>query len=209
MRPKKKDIELYASIDTLLLYNWDRYLATKDNNWFIIGYDGRQTKIKSEVLTHLEATIQDEYFKEINDNDFTKKLQKWAKIDNLTTKYNYISSVLQTMWLGFSDNEMELRLKYVEMLGKWGFTMSKVNTIDGDSVELTRINQELQGVKTQIKMLQDELQVDGVQENKSLGLQLKIMTKALGFTVALNAKELTVKEWVELGRELVTLSKKN
>lgn len=209
MRPKKKDIELYTSIDRLLLYNWDRYLATKDNNWFIIGYDGRQAKIQSEVLTHLEATIQDEYFKEINDNDFTKKLQKWAKIDNLTTKYNYVSSVLQTMWLGFGNNEMELRLKYVEMLGKWGFTMSKVNTIDGDFVELTRINQELQGVKTQIKILQDELQVDGVQENKSLGLQLKIMTKALGFTVGLNAKELTVKEWVELGKELVTLSKKN
>lgn len=209
MRPKKKDIELYTSIDTLLLYNWDRYLATKDNNWFIICYDGREKKIQSEVLTQLEATIQDEYFKEINDNDFTKKLQKWAKIDNLTTKYNYVSSVLQTMWLGFADNEMELRLKYVEMLGKFGFTMSKVNTVDGDFVELTRINQELQGVKTQIKILQDELQQDGVQENKSLGLQLKIMTKALGFTVGLNAKELTVKEWVELGKELVTLSKKN
>jgi hypothetical protein len=42
MKPKQKEIELYTSIDTLLLYNWDRYLATKDNNWFIIGYDGRQ-----------------------------------------------------------------------------------------------------------------------------------------------------------------------
>ena len=209
MKPKKKDIELYTSIDTLILYNWDRYLATKDNNWFIIGYDGRDKKIQSEVLTKLEADLQDEYFKEINDNDFTKKLQKWAKIDNLTTKYNYVSSILRTMWLGFGNNEMELRLKYVEMLGKFGFTMSKVNTVDGDFVELTRINQELQGVKTQIKMLQDELQQDGVVENKSLGLQLKIMTKALGFTVGLNAKELTVKEWLELGRELVTLSKKN
>jgi hypothetical protein len=149
-------------------------LATKDNNWFIIGYDGRDKKIQSDVLTQLEATIQDEYFKEINDNDFTKKLQKWAKIDNLTTKYNYVSSVLQTMWLGFGNNEMELRLKYVEMLAKWGFIMSKVNTVDGDFVELTRINQELQGVKTQIKILQDELKEDGVIENKSLGLQLKL-----------------------------------
>jgi hypothetical protein len=43
MRPKTKEIELYTSIDTLLFYNWDRYLATKDN-WFIIGYDGRQAK---------------------------------------------------------------------------------------------------------------------------------------------------------------------
>jgi hypothetical protein len=47
--------------------------------------------------------------------------------------------------------------------------------------------------------LQDELKDDGVVENKSLGL-LKMMTKAFGFTVALNARELTVKEWVELGK---------
>jgi hypothetical protein len=37
-----------------------------------------------------------------------------------------------------------------------------------------RIQQELQGVKTQIKM--PELKDDGVVENKSLGLQLKMMT---------------------------------
>jgi hypothetical protein len=75
----KKEIELYTSIDTLLLYNWDRYLATKDNNWFIIGYDGRQAKVQSDVLTQLEASIQDEYFKEINDNDFTKSYRNGRK----------------------------------------------------------------------------------------------------------------------------------
>jgi hypothetical protein len=48
-------------------------------------------------------------------------------------------------------------------------------------------------------MLQDELKDDGVVENKSLGLQLKMMTKAF-FYGGLNAKELTVKEWVELGK---------
>jgi hypothetical protein len=31
------------------------------------------------------------------------------------------------------------------MLEKWGFTMSKINTIGGDSVELTRIQQEFTG----------------------------------------------------------------
>lgn len=209
MRPIKKYIELYTSIDNLILFNWDRYLATKDNNWFIIGYDGRQTKVQSEVLTQLEVTLQDEYFKEINDNDFTKKLQKWAKIDNLTTKYNYVSQLLQTMFLGFGANEMDLRYKYIQMLSDFGFKMAKINTIDGDGVELQRIHQEVQGIKTQIKILQDELKEDGVKENRSLGLQLKIMTKALGFTVGLNAKELTVKEWIELGKELQSLSKKN
>jgi hypothetical protein len=44
----------------------------------------------------------------------------------------------------------------------------------------SRVNKDstrLQGVK-KIKMLQDELKDDGVVENKSLGLQLKMMTKA-------------------------------
>ena len=209
MRPVKKEIELYTSIENLLLFNWDRYLATKDNNWFVIGYDGRQTKIQSEVLTNLEATLQDEYFTEIDDNDFRKKLQKWAKIDNLSTKYNYVSQLLKTMFLGFGNNEMELRLQHINMLYKFGFKMSTVNTIDGDGVELTRIYQELQGVKTQIKILNDELKDDGVKEHRSLSLQLKIMTKAFGFSVGLNARELTVKEWIELGKELQSLSKKN
>jgi hypothetical protein len=34
------------------------------------------------------------------------------------------------------------------------------------------------------------------------------MTKALGFTVGLNAKELTVKEWVELGKEWLRYQRK-
>jgi hypothetical protein len=60
-----------------------------------------------------------------------------GKIDNLITKYNYVTLVLQTMCLIWYK-EMELRLKYIEMLEKWGFRMSKINTIDGDSVRVNK-----------------------------------------------------------------------
>jgi hypothetical protein len=36
-------------------------------------------KVQSDVLTQLEALIQDEYFKEINDNDFYKKVRNGRK----------------------------------------------------------------------------------------------------------------------------------
>jgi hypothetical protein len=36
-------------------------------------------KVQSDVLTQLEAPIQDEYFKEINDNDFTKKVAEMGE----------------------------------------------------------------------------------------------------------------------------------
>lgn len=38
--------QYYDSIETLPLYNFDKYRNTKDLNWFIEGYDGRQTKTK-------------------------------------------------------------------------------------------------------------------------------------------------------------------
>jgi hypothetical protein len=39
----------------------------------------KKAKVQSDVLTQLEATIQDEYFKEINDNDFTKSCRNGLK----------------------------------------------------------------------------------------------------------------------------------
>jgi hypothetical protein len=69
------------------------------------------------------------------------------------------------MWLGFGNKEMELRLKYIEMLAKWGFRMSKINTIDGDSVEINKDSTKFTRGKTQIKDAQDKLkETDGVVE---------------------------------------------
>ena len=43
-------IEYYDSIEVLPLYNWDRYTTTRDNNWLIIDFNGRQPKIDNEEL---------------------------------------------------------------------------------------------------------------------------------------------------------------
>ncbi len=71
----------YATIDHLTLYRWDKYTQTKDNNWFLVDYDGRQPKIEHTLLTAVEESLQDQYFKAVDDRAFTVKLQKWAKID--------------------------------------------------------------------------------------------------------------------------------
>jgi hypothetical protein len=76
-------IEYYDSLEVLPLYNWDKYTTTRDNNWLIIDFNGRQPKIDNEELTALEGKLQEEYFKLVDDRTFVKKLQKWAKIDNL------------------------------------------------------------------------------------------------------------------------------
>lgn len=208
-RNKRETIEYYESIKELILWSWDRYLATKDNNFFIVGYDGRQPRVVNEKLANLEKKLQDEYFIEVDDRDFNKKIEKWMKIDNLQTKYTIINMILDRMWVGFPDSKMDIRAAYIQKLNKLGFKMPLINSVIGDAEEILRIREELKGIITQIKIIKDELKTDAVVEHRSLNLQLKMMSKAMEFGFQLNPKELTVSEWIELCKELKTLSQKN
>lgn len=191
-------IEYYDSIEVLPLYNWDRYTTTRDNNWLIIDFNGRQPKIDNEELTALESKLQEEYFKAVDDRTFVKKLQKWAKIDNLRTRYNVIAMLCQRLWLGFGDMQMELRQNYIEIINKFGFNMPLINTVEGDAEEIALITQSMQNIKTQIEMLESELKTDEKKQTYSLNKQMVLVSLGLGLAYKIDAKQTTVSEWVEL-----------
>ena len=191
-------IEYYDSIEVLPLYNWDRYTTTRDNNWLIIDFNGRQTKIDNEELTALEGKLQEEYFKAIDDRTFTKKLQKWAKIDNLRTKYNIIAMLCKRLWLGFGDVQMELRNQYIEIINKFGFNMPLINTVEGDAEEIALITNAMQNIKTQIEMLESELKTDEKKQTYSLNKQMVLVSLGLGLAYKIDSKQTTVSEWIEL-----------
>jgi hypothetical protein len=190
--------EYYDSIEVLPLYNWDRYTTTRDNNWLIIDFNGRQPKIDNEELTALEGKLQEEYFKAVDDRTFVKKLQKWAKIDNLRTRYNVIAMLCQRLWLGFGDMQMELRQNYIEIINKFGFNMPLINTVEGDAEEIALITQSMQNIKTQIEMLESELKTDEKKQTYSLNKQMVLVSLGLGLAYKIDAKQTTVSEWIEL-----------
>jgi len=191
-------IEYYDSIEVLPLYNWDKYTTTRDNNWLIINFNGRQPKIDNEELTALESKLQEEYFKAVDDRTFVKKLQKWAKIDNLRTRYNVIAMLCQRLWLGFGDMQMELRQNYIEIINKFGFNMPLINTVEGDAEEIALITNSMQNIKTQIEMLESELKTDEKKQTYSLNKQMVLVSLGLGLAYKIDAKQTTVSEWVEL-----------
>jgi hypothetical protein len=195
-------IEYYDSIEVLPLYNWDRYTTTRDNNWLIIDFNGRQPKIDNEELTALESKLQEEYFKAVDDRTFVKKLQKWAKIDNLRTRYNVIAMLCQRLWLGFGDMQMELRQQYIEIINKFGFNMPLINTVEGDAEEIALITQSMQNIKTQIEMLESELKTDEKKQTYSLNKQMVLVSLGLGLAYKIDAKQTTVSEWIELTKLL-------
>jgi hypothetical protein len=199
----------YDSIETLPLYNFDKYRITKDLNWFIEKYDGRQKKSESPELLEIEKTILDEYFKAIDDRSFTNRLQKWAQIDSLTLKYSVVKSLIARMWLGFSDDQMGARLSFIQQLTAHGFKMLEINTSEGDAKELMRLNTACEGLKTRIAILESEINLDAKKESVSLAKQLQIATLGLSYPYRLNPKEITVLEWVEITKLLEEKSKKN
>lgn len=206
---KLTKINYYDSIEILPLYNFDKYRNTRDLNWFIVNYDGRAKKIENEKLNSIEKVILDEYFKAIDDRSFTNRLQKWGQIEALKLKYHVVKSLISRMWLGFSDNQMEIRLLFVKELAKHGFKMSEVNTIDGDAIELQRLNTACEGIKTKISLVEIELNKDAKVETTSLAKQLQIATIGLQYPYRLNAKEITVSEWIEICKLLEEKAKQN
>ena len=191
-------IEYYDSIEVLPLYNWDRYTTTRDNNWFIIDFNGRQPKTSSEELTALETKLQEEYFKAVDDRTFVKKLYKWGKIDNLTTRYNTIAMIVQRMSYGFTDEQMDLRAEYINLLNKFGFNMPLINTEEGDMDEITNALHLAGNIKTQIEMLESELKSDEKKQTFSLNKQMVLVSLGLGLAYKIDSKQTSVSEWIEL-----------
>jgi len=191
---------VYDNIETLPLYNWDKYLSTKDTNWFRNDFDGRQSK--HDPFLKEEESILEEYYKAINDRTFTIKLQKWAKINSLITKYSIVNHILDRFLVGFSNEQMQTRYDFIEQLKKHGFKMSPINTEAEDLKEIERIREEANGIKTKIKLLENELKEDGSRESTTLQRQLQIATLGLGYAYRLNPKEMSVAEWIEICKML-------
>lgn len=199
----------YESIETLPLYNFDKYRNTRDLNWFIIGFDGRQTKQSNTPLEALEKVILDEYFKAIDDRSFTNRLQKWAEIEVLKTKYFVVKSLLSRMHKGFPNNKMETRLLFIKELARHGFRMPEINSLDGDKFELNRLNTGCEGIKTKIALIEMELNKDAKVETTSLAKQLQIATIGLQYPYRLDAKTISVLEWIEICKLLDEKVKQN
>jgi len=200
-------MKIFQSIDELPIYNFDRFLATQDNNWLLKDYDGRAKRIE---IGNPEVEIMEQYYSALQDRSFELKLQKWAKIDNLIAKYKTVSEIIFIMFAGFENTILgqELRLSLIIELKEWRYKMPVVNSKVGDIENLNRISSDLQGIKNQIAILQNELKDDGKKENVSLYKQLAIIQ--MGLEIApINPRKVVVAQWIEYVKIMQEKAKQN
>ena len=200
----------YSNIDNLTLYRWDRYVNTKDNNWFLVDYDGRQKKISSDELDKLEESIQDQYFTAIDDRSFSLKIQKWAKIGYLRQKYDVVDALLNRMWSGFGDDlqQQEVRFLIIKELRLWGFKFPELNSVVDDRELIINFRKSLEGIKTQIAIISNELVDDGKKESKNLYAQIVIAKSSLP-NYEMNPRIMVLSEWIEICKIIQEIAKKN
>lgn len=199
----------YSSLEDLTLYRWDKYIQTKDNNWFLVDYDGREKKLINDELKEVENKLVDDYFKLVDDRGFSMKMQKWAKIDSLRTKYHVVGGLLERLEEIIETNDAEYRYKYILELAKWGFKIEPIQSYVDDFNRVQELKQALQGIGTQISILSNELKDEGRKESQSLAKQLQIATIGLNYPHRLDPKSLSVAEWIEICKLLEEKSKLN
>jgi len=205
--------DVFSSIDDMVLYNFDMYRKTNDNNWFLKTYTGKEKKLDHHLIKPFEEKINDEYYRATNDQTFQTFIQRLAKIDNLQTKYTVVSALIERMYKGFgvSEEQQELRYRMVQQIKDWKYKMPyhRFATPYEDLEQLNNVAAQLPGIKTAIAIITDELQKEGGKQSMSLQKQLIIISSALQLGYKINPKETTVKEWIDMGELMREKAKNN
>lgn len=217
-KPKEIELQLYESLDDIMLHNWSKMQEKNDPNWLRIDFDGRQPKIKDIRLDELKKRLEDEYFVLWDDDKFKENLKKRNEIAYYIGLYDTVQAILYRMntgiIAGIGDKEiekalsMEARHKYIEQLKKLRYVMPLFNSVQGDLEEIKRLYQQNEGIKTKIKLLSDSIETESVKVTRRLNTELGDVANILGYGYAINAKEITVADWIDLQKQAIEINSK-
>lgn len=204
----KEPKEYLNSLDLISCWAWSKLQEENDVNWLRDGFDGRQKRIKDVRLDEIRKKLEDESFKLMNDDHFNEILHKRMLIYDYAEKYEIVKTILQRMWMGFGDNQMENRLVFIQKLAKLGFKIPELNNVMQDKADLERCFQQVEGIKTKIQLLIDEIKVEGSKITRSLNKEMIIVCEILGFNYH-DPKTTSQSYWMELQKLAHEKNEKN
>lgn len=189
----KETITYYDSAETLPLINWIKYFETQDLTYF----NDKRKKSKDNE----QAMVQcfNDYIKISKNHDILRRFGKLHKIMKLQGKYNSVMMLCNAI-LSYKDvKNMEVFTELVNSLEAWNYKIDRKKDV---FEQVLKVSKRVQGIKTQIELLEIELKKDDDKEAKSIERQLIVVSKGLGLNYRLKAEEITLKEWLEYQNEL-------
>ena len=189
---KSTSSNIYRKCDEMPLWNFQKYLETNELKYF--------TKELKEVKG-LDIVMNDffiEYLELTKNNSVYRKFSNIYKLMKLEGKYKCIVLLTNSLYNYDIKYGIDTFNNLVAELDKWGYKID----VKGDIFEqLETINQRNRVLETQINALQIELKKEDKEESQSIEAQLISVSRILELNYKLNAKDITVTEWVEFQKQ--------
>lgn len=197
---KRKNIELYKSLEDLSIYRFDkvingdlRYLSKEEN----------VTHIKiSEVYESVWSKLLDEYSVKTKNNSTVRIYLLLSEINYLSIRAITVSSLVENVLTSTHEHIVDLSIKEIE---KWGFSINiEINLRE----QLNKILLVLKNSSTKIKRKTAEYKelTRGSEESLSLIQQKVKLERILGFTI--DIKKTNVLEWLSYWHEVKLITRK-
>lgn len=183
---------IYDCCDNMPLWNFQKYLESNDVKYFT-----KEHKYHKDLPDIITAFFG-EYLELTKNQKIIIRFERLHKIMRLTVKYNTVSLILKTLYNYNKGLDFEIFKQLVEELQKWNYKIDKNKDI---FEQLEKIYNRIQGIKTQIEVLEDELKDEDVVESSSIDGQLISVSRCLDLKYQLNAKEITVLQWIEYQKQ--------
>lgn len=185
----KPKITFYDKCENMPLWNFQKYLETNDLRYFTKEF--KEHKDLNDIMINFFG----EYLELTKNQTVINRFELMHKIMRLQSKYNTVSLILKALYNYPTFCKIEKFTELVKELEKWNYRIDRSKDI---FTQLEKISNRLQGILTQIELLEDQIKPEGEKESKSIESQILSVTRALDLRYQINSKEITVSQWVEL-----------
>jgi hypothetical protein len=117
-------------------------------------------------------------------------------------KYQTVDLLVKTLYNFPEKGDIGQFKEFIEQLSLWNY---KIDTTKDIFRQLETIHTRIQGLKTKITLLENELKEEDAKTVVTIESQMISVERGLELRYKLNSKEITVLEWIEYQKQLSEL----
>jgi len=197
-KPKQEILTMYYNCSDISLFNWIKYLESQDLRYF-----NAEFKESKENKNAMESVFG-EYIELTENRTIISRFGKMHKIMKLDGKYKTVSLLIRALYNYKKECGMDIFNDLIKQLEAHNYKIDKSKDI---FKQLENINSRIQGLKTQIELIEIEINKDDGKEKTNLESEIITVGRILELKYKIEPKETTLKEWIELCKQAKTTAK--
>lgn len=188
----KKAATVYRRCKDMPLYNYMEYLESNDLRWFTKEF------VNAPDLVKVMTDFYGEMISLTGDYRIIGKFTRLHKVMKLKGRYDTVSSILFSIYNYDPDKGIEGIDFLLSELEKWDYKISREN----DLIEqVNTIHTKLQGLLTQIELIEKEISADDAVEKIEIAEQIINVSLILKLSYRIDPKATNVAEWILLQKQ--------